>query len=407
MIERYSVSRSGTIWRHLTLNSGKTVDTPMGNAVCRRGEMLDAGADRAYLTSKRQPRNQATGPAVRVVDLFAGCGGLSLGLSEACRATGRRFQAVAAVDLDRAALDIYASNFPGSVTLQADVAELVSGRFQGRLTSRERRLRRRLPDIDFMLAGPPCQGFSALNNYTRGDDPKNRLYERVTRVAEVLEPTRILIENVASVRAYSPAAVTTTVRRLEKLGYSIHEEVIALVDLGVPQLRRRHIVVATLGSAILPQDIVAALRRRPRDLRWAIGDLSTIRPDCDFDRPSSPSPANEKRMTYLREHQLWDLPNHVRPACHRGGDHSYKSMYGRLRWDKPAQTITSGFGSMGQGRYVHPGGRRTLTPHEAARLQCFPDWFSFGQRARTVWATAIGNAVPMKVSYVFGVWLLR
>jgi DNA (cytosine-5)-methyltransferase 1 len=82
-------------------------------------------------------------------------------------------------------------------------------------------------------------------------------------------------------------------------------------------------------------------------------------------------------------------------------------MYGRLWWDRPAQTITSGYGSMGQGRYVHPDGYRTLTPHEAARLQFFPDWFDFGERTRTAWADAIGNAVPMKLSYVFGVWLLH
>jgi DNA (cytosine-5)-methyltransferase 1 len=82
-------------------------------------------------------------------------------------------------------------------------------------------------------------------------------------------------------------------------------------------------------------------------------------------------------------------------------------MYGRLDWKAPAQTITSGYGSMGQGRYVHPDAERTLTPHEAARIQFFPDWFDFGDRDRTAWATLIGNAVPMKLSYVIALWLLR
>jgi DNA (cytosine-5)-methyltransferase 1 len=78
-------------------------------------------------------------------------------------------------------------------------------------------------------------------------------------------------------------------------------------------------------------------------------------------------------------------------------------MYGRLRWDAPAQTITSGYGSMGQGRYVHPGRRRTLTPHEAARLQTIPDWFTFDSAGtRTELARMIGNAVPPLLGAAIG-----
>lgn len=90
----------------------------------------------------------------------------------------------------------------------------------------------------------------------------------------------------------------------------------------------------------------------------------------------------------------YDLPDYLRPDCHRLKQHSYKSVYGRLRWDQPAQTITTGFTSMGQGRYVHPARARTITPHEAARLQGFPDYFRFGEGPRSVWCKLIGNAVP-------------
>ncbi len=407
MIEDYSVSRGGMIVRHVRLSVGRVVDTMMGTAELRRGETVDQRADRAYLLSTVRPEGNHDRRPVRGFDLYSGCGGFSLGLAEACRAVGRRFVAVAAVDVDQTALGIYVSNVRPAIAIQEDVRKLIDGPFDGRLTRSERGLRHQVGVIDVLLAGPPCQGFSALNNHTRGEDPKNDLYGRVARASQVLEPDHIIIENVASVRSYSPAVVARTFSRLQKLGYKVTEAVVPLVELGIPQLRRRHVVVATAAREASPEEIIEVFRRKPRDLRWAIGDLAGTRAARNFDRPALRSPENEKRMRYLREHRLWDLPDYLRPACHRDGDHSYKSMYGRLRWDLPAQTITSGYGSMGQGRYVHPNGRRTLTPHEAARLQLFPDWFDFGERTRTAWATTIGNAVPMKLSYVFGVWLLR
>jgi DNA (cytosine-5)-methyltransferase 1 len=406
-IESYAVSQGGVILRDVRLSDGCTLRTPMGSTPRRRGEALDQWADRAFLMSTSRLDGTASVRPVRAFDLYCGCGGLSLGLVEACRAIGRSLQIAGAVDLDTTALEIYGANIPGAVTIRADATRLIDGRSTSRLTASERSLKRRTRRIDFLLAGPPCQGFSALNNHTRGDDPKNSLYGLVARAAQVMEPDHILIENVASVRSYSPSAVARAVDRLMELNYTVHEAVVPLVDLGIPQLRRRHVVVATVGREAPPRQVLAAFQRTPRNVRWAIGDLAGIRPKPGFDRPSLAMPENEKRMAYLRERELWDLPNHMRPDCHRAGDHTYKSMYGRLWWDRPAQTITSGYGSMGQGRYVHPDGRRTLTPHEAARLQFFPDWFDFGERSRSAWATAIGNAVPMKLSYVFGVWSLR
>jgi DNA (cytosine-5)-methyltransferase 1 len=407
VIESYKASDDGAIFRRLRLFDGRIIETPMGSPPARCGETIDERADRAFLMSAARPDGTASGRVIRAFDLYCGCGGLSLGLGEACRAVGRALKVAGAVDVDTTALEIYRANIPGAVTIRADVRELIDGRFGGRLGASEQDLRRKLGHIDFLLAGPPCQGFSALNNHTRGEDPRNGLYGRVARAAEIMEPGRILIENVASVRSYCPEAVARSAQRLVKLGYTVEEGVVALVDLGIPQLRRRHVLVATAARTASLRGVLESFRREPRDARWAIGDLAGIRPRRDFDRPSAPTPDSEKRMTYLRERGLWDLPNHMRPECHRFGDHTYKSMYGRLRWNQPAQTITSGYGSMGQGRYVHPNGRRTLTPHEAARFQFFPDWFDFGQRPRGVWATLIGNAVPMKLSYVFGVWLLR
>ena len=168
----------------------------------------------------------------------------------------------------------------------------------------------------------------------------------------------------------------------------------------MPQRRKRFVLLATRLHGIEPERVLAELPEQMaahpnRTVRWAIGDLSSSRLDGVFDSASTPSAENAKRIDFLFDEGLFDLPNDLRPPCHRLGNHSYVSMYGRLRWTLPAQTITTGFGSMGQGRYVHPERRRTLTPHEAARLQTFPDWFDFAaSKGRGALATVIGNAVP-------------
>ena len=104
-------------------------------------------------------------------------------------------------------------------------------------------------------------------------------------------------------------------------------------------------------------------------------------------------------MRWLLEHDEYDLPNSERPLFDQNDGHTYLSMYGRLDWEKPAQTITSGFGSIGQGRYMHPDQMRALTPHEAARIQGFPDYFRFAPLpSRASLATMIANAVPPELA---------
>jgi DNA (cytosine-5)-methyltransferase 1 len=365
---------------------------------------MGATAERLFLKSQVRP-DASTGRAVRTVDLYSGCGGLSLGLWEACRAVGRRFESAAAFDSNSAALGIFRDNFRPDTTFDTDVRHLLRADLKAKLSSVERGLRRSIGHVDFLLAGPPCQGFTALNTRTRGTDPRNHLYSRVARLARVLEPEHVIIENVSSVRRETQVIVDRTLNELEHLGYEVAEATVPLVRIGVPQLRRRSIALATTGHLEI-QGGIDAFAVAQRDLRWAIGDLVSSSANNIFGSASHPSMENRRRMAYLRKHRLRDLPNGQRPRCH-WGDHSYKSMYGRLSWSEPAQTITSGYGSMGQGRYVHPAGYRTLTPHEAARIQFFPDWFNFGEQTRNSYAEAIGNAVPMKLSYAIGTWLLR
>jgi DNA (cytosine-5)-methyltransferase 1 len=211
----------------------------------------------------------------------------------------------------------------------------------------------------------------------------------------------LCVENVPAVRNDRCGVLETSKQDLERLGYVVDDAFIEMHLIGVPQRRRRHILLAWEPVHGDPKDLLEQLVNHPcsdhlpRDVRWAIEDLKDVKSDAMYDSASTPSRENRLRMAYLFEHGRYNLPNSLRPKCHRDHEHSYNSMYGRLRWNKPAQTITSGYGSMGQGRYVHPGRRRTLTPHEAARLQTIPDWFDFNEATRrSALARMIGNAVP-------------
>src|SRR4029077_4513254 len=130
-------------------------------------------------------------------------------------------------------------------------------------------------------------------------------------------------------------------------------------------------------SMEVARTVEAARVARPRTLRWAIGDLRDTTGE-PLDTAAKMSPENLRRAQWLLDHGAFDLPNWLRPACHRDKpDHKYKSMYGRLRWGERSQTPPAGFGSPGQGRYLPPDPPRKIPPHEAPRLQVFPDWFSF------------------------------
>ena len=124
-----------------------------------------------------------------------------------------------------------------------------------------------------------------------------------------------------------------------------------------------------------------------------------------MDTPSATSEINAARIDYLFDEGLYDLPDEQRPDCHKNGT-TYKSVYGRLDWDRPAQTITTGFNTPGQGRYVHPLRRRVITPREAARLQGFPDWYDLTPDGVSVHrkhlAKWIGGAVPPALGYAVG-----
>lgn len=335
-----------------------------------------------------------------MVDLFCGCGGLTLGVAEAARRLGYSVEVPLAVDNDADALTVFKRNFPDATTKQTAVEELFDGDLGSGLTSNEKELRRLTGRVDILAGGPPCQGHSDLNNHTRRRDPRNALYDRMARAAEVLKPAAVVIENVPAVVRDADGVVGVAEQALRDARYAVAHRTMNLGELGVPQRRRRHLLIAFADDSKDPNEVLDQLAapcatHPKRTVRWAIEDLEDLESSDQFDRAPTPTDENAQRIRWLFDRGEHDLDNSERPKCHREKEHTYNSMYGRLWWDEPAQTITTGFGSMGQGRYVHPGQPRTITPHEAARLQSFPDFFDFSAvEKRTAWARLIGNAVP-------------
>lgn len=408
-VERVEYEESSRILRRIVATRagkeyGTDVFVPVGHTV---GVDLAAEFDALWLRSERPAAIFETAKEIRIVDLFSGCGGMTMGAMEACRALGLKGVPVLAVDVNTQALDVYGRNFGSARRHAGPIEQLLDSEVGQPLSDTELQLREELGHVHLVVGGPPCQGNSNLNNHTRRDDPKNALYLKMARFAEVIAPEHIVIENVPGVVHDKTGVAQTTQDVLRRLGYRVDTGVVHAETIGVAQSRKRFFTVA---SRIVSPSIETATTSHAgakRSVTWAIEDLANRDGTSAFDTAAVPSAENRRRIDYLFAHDLYDLPDEERPDCHRLKPHSYKAVYGRLRPELPAPTITTGFGSTGQGRFVHPTCPRTITPHEAARLQFFPDFFDFGDQKRGALQEMIGNAVPTKMAYVIALELLR
>lgn len=359
-------------------------------------------------------------PPIRSVDAFCGCGGLTLGAMQAAIAVGRRLESVAAIDVDDEGLEVHKANFGTKHILHANASSLVDWHVSGDGKRAEFAYEPEIVDevlagevgkIDLLLAGPPCQGHSNLNNRTRREDPRNILYITAVALGVALRAKAIVIENVPDVVNDKSDVVTTGRALLASSGYKwIDSGVLATDHLGGAQTRKRYFLIATLddraGAADIKQ-IAQCLKQPPRPLSWAISDL--LETDNDgpkasiMDTVPAMSAENAIRIKHLFDNDLHVLPDEVRPDSHKNG-HTYPSVYGRLWWDKPAGTVTTGFLTPGRGRHIHPLKPRVITPREAARIQSFPDTFNFVVNpelppSRTALQKWIGDAVPPLLGY--------
>jgi DNA (cytosine-5)-methyltransferase 1 len=345
---------------------------------------------------------------LRLIDVFSGAGGMTLGFS---RAFNHRFRPVLAIDSDQAAIDSYNTNF-GRHGIAADIVELLKDEAF------------RIPRAEVVIGGPPCQGFSLLNR-SRRTDARKSLWRPFLTVVERSEAEVFVMENVpqllksAEYRAFHRAAT--------RMGYQLHADNLCAADYGVPQVRWRAFVV---GSRVFnpkeffpPQTTHVGPRVQlslglggqtngnyPKatwqSVRDAIADLpkpSGVQmrvgePTLDLHFGRKPTPVSLQRYKAIPKEGMnrFDLLRaapELTPPCWIRKTSGGSDLFGRLWWDRPAPTIRTQFWKPEKGRYLHPKQHRSITHREAARLQSFPDTFRFCGTKIEV-GRQIGNAVP-------------
>ncbi|ART68322.1 DNA (cytosine-5-)-methyltransferase [Mycobacterium dioxanotrophicus] len=332
-------------------------------------------------------------PTIRAIDLFCGVGGLTHGLAKA------GIDVVAGVDIEPACKYPYEENNKAKFIERdvnelsaADVSEMIHG-----------------GDISMIAGCAPCQPFSTYSrsgrSKKRGDDWQ--LVETFGRLVKEVQPELVTMENVPQLLDHP--VFDQFLGSLEN--YSVEWSVIQATRVGIPQTRKRLVLIASkLGAdgLALPQD-----EQKPKTVRGAIGRLRPIKagesdPHDRLHVASRLSDTNLERIRHSKPGGTWrDWPEELQAACHRRSTGAtYPSVYGRMSWDEASPTITTQCFGYGNGRFGHPEQDRAISLREAAILQTFPPRYKFvrpGEPVRfSVLGRLIGNAVPVRLGEVVG-----
>jgi DNA (cytosine-5)-methyltransferase 1 len=316
------------------------------------------------------------------IDLFAGCGGLTEGLRQA------GFRTLAAVELDPTAADTYRLNHRRVNLLNDDIRRVDPERLR-----RELGLGR--GELDLMAGCPPCQGFSSLrtrNGGRQNRDARNGLVREMLRFVDSFVPSAVMMENVPGLEGKS--ALVDFVAGLTDLGYRARVQVHDARHFGVPQRRRRLILLAGRGFDIpFASEITAQ-----RTVRDAIGSLPRAGKSGDalHDLPENRSPKIRELISRIPRNggSRAALGPEAQLQCHRNCE-GFRDIYGRMAWNAVAPTITGGCFNPSKGRFLHPEHDRCITMREAALLQSFPLNYRFDIAAgKQAIALMIGNALP-------------
>jgi len=345
------------------------------------------------------------------VDLFAGCGGASLGFRNA------GFEVRAAVELDPIAASTYSANHTQVTPLVGDIRQ-----FPASLILQSARLQK--GECTVVLGCPPCQGFSTHRLHGSGsDDPRNELVEVFAERVIDVRPLFFVFENVPGLMRQTGSPWPAVRAKLCESGYRVVEDLLNAADYGAPQRRKRLVAVGCRMEGVDPT-LPEPTHGKPKPDRPSNGvkhPWLTVRDAIENLKTLANGETSGDPLHYAPKHtddslarfaaipkdggSRRELPENLKLKCH--SDHEgHRDVYGRLWWDKPATTITAGCTQPSKGRFLHPEQDRGLTLREAARLQGFPDSYVFTGSKQEI-ALQIGNAVPPPLAYAVGLAIRR
>ena len=338
----------------------------------------------------RPPEDQ---PALTAIDLFSGAGGTSQGLVQA------GYRLVGAVEIDSDAAATYRLNHPGVRLFVDDIRNVSPQRIRA-ATGLDG-----TPDL--LTACPPCQGFSTLGTRSR-DDPINDLVVEVGDFILGLRPTIFAVENVPGLSG--DWRLELLKRRVRAVGYKVREYRIDAAQFGVPQRRRRLIVLGAHGPSgdhlpdLLAHRLPEGFERRPQDAAAVIrsaGSLGTPVDPAHIARKNRPAVVERMRAVPANGTRF-DLPADLQLECHvRLGTRSAAGPYGRIPLSGPAPTLTTRCTTPACGSFIHPTDDRGISLREAALLQTFPPDYGFVGKYGSI-ERQIGNALPVRVAQAIG-----
>lgn len=336
-----------------------------------------------------------------VIDLFCGCGGLSEGFKLA------GYNIIGGIDFNESAIKTYNKNFPEAKGLCRDLMEMDVSQIKEEFGN--------LSDVDVIIGGPPCQGFSAANRYKiEGDDPRNKLFFEFVKFVDLAKPKAVVIENVRGIITSNNGYAKDRIYEIfESRGYTVNHKILSASEYGIPQKRFRNFFVMIKEGKKFEFD---KLKKSDYEVTVedAIGELynyedhSTNEPITLKGKPTSkyrkylrsndnrvsnhevryPADKVQHRISFVPQGGNWkDVPEELWPSDRKN---RHSSAYKRLDVSKPSCTIDTG---NNHSNYFHPLYNRIPSVREAARLQSFPDEFQFvGNRSEQY--RQVGNAVP-------------
>lgn len=360
---------------------------------------------------------------LNTIDLFSGCGGLTLGFSWA------GFKSVLASDIDENCQKTFAVNFPETPFLCGDLTDFNKDDFDLMIKGQ---------DVDVIIGGPPCQGFSLANKHRNkvAEDPRNKLFYQFVKTINWYNPKAFVMENVKGLLSmHKGDVIQTIIHEFEQagIGYNVRVKVLKAVDYGVPQMRERVIILGIRNDLALIPEFPRPKFVTPVSVNDAISDLPQINAGEGQDVQNYPIEPQNEYQIFMRRHsrvvrnhiamkhtsRLIERFKAIQPGQNlldvweshgavKRGDPNKKSEIKfsqnnqRLFGNKPAPTIAASF----QSNFIHPTLNRNFTAREGARLQSFPDDFIFeGMRTKMSWEKGlsqyqqIGNAVPPLMAF--------